>query len=117
MVRNAQPITIDRLRAAHAVRRKEIRQRLKEFREVWRNGSDARLWEELVYCIFTAGASAKMGIRAVDAVRPLLQNGTREALTDALTKPPAYRFHNVRAAHVVKTRDYLRSSFAMQLRK
>ena len=117
MVRNEQPVTIDRLREAHARRRKEIRRRLREFREVWEVGSDARFWEELVYCIFTAGASAKMGMRAVNAVRPLLQDGSREALTQALTQPPAYRFHNVRAAHVVKTRDYLRGSFAMQLRK
>jgi N-glycosylase/DNA lyase len=117
MGKKAQPVTIDRLREAHAGRRKVIRQRLREFREIWRSGSDARLWEELVYCIFTAGASAKMGIRAVNAVRPLLHDGSQEALTHALIQPPAYRFHNVRAAHVVKTRDYLRSAVAMQLRK
>jgi len=116
MARNQQLVTIDRLRAAHAARRKEIRHRLREFREVWVAGSDARLWEELVYCIFTAGASAKMGMRAVMAVRPLLEDGTREELTYALTQPPAYRFHNVRAAHVVKTRNYLRESFSMRLR-
>ena len=113
---NPEPVTLDRLRAAHADRRKEIRGRLRDFREVWQNGSDARLWEELVYCIFTAGASAKMGARAVAAVRPLLKAGTREALTRALTQPPAYRFHNVRAEYVVRTRDYLQGSFAMRLR-
>jgi N-glycosylase/DNA lyase len=117
MARNLQPVTIDRLREAHARRRPEIRKRLREFREVWQSGSDDRLWEELVYCIFTAGASAKMGLRAVTAVKPLLQDGTQQALTDALTKPPAYRFYNVRAAHVVKTREYLRGSFSMEIRK
>jgi len=116
MTRNPEPVTNDRLRETHALRRREIRRRLREFRKVWVTGSDARLWEELVYCIFTAGASAKMGMRAVAAVRPLLQDGTREQLTSALTQPPAYRFHNVRAAHVVKTRNYLRESFSMQLR-
>lgn len=70
-----------------------------------------------MYCIFTAGASAKMGLRAVAAVRPLLQEGTRDALTAALSQPPSYRFYNVRAEHVVKTRDYLRTSFSMQIRK
>src|SRR5881296_1432655 len=100
MIRNPQPATIDRLREAHAKRRTEIRHRLREFRQVWIKGSDACLWEELVYCIFTAGASAKMGLRAVTAVRPLLQDGSCEELTYALTQPPAYRFHNVRAAHI-----------------
>lgn len=117
MNRNSQPVTLDRLREAHGVRRKEIRKRLREFRDVWKSGSDSRLWEELVYCIFTAGASARMGLRAVSAVRPLLRDGSREALTRALTEPPAYRFYNVRAEHVVRTRDYLTNSFSMEIRK
>ncbi|HVS20981.1 MAG TPA: hypothetical protein VHD88_03995 [Pyrinomonadaceae bacterium] len=115
--RNPESVTVERLRDAHAQRRKEIRARLREFREVWRTGSDAQLWEELVYCIFTAGASAKMGFNAVTAIRPLLKDGTREAMTRALTKRPAYRFFNVRPGYVVATRDYLRESFSMRLRR
>ena len=114
---NREPITIDRLRATYAKRRKEIRARLREFNSVWETGSDTRLWEEMVYCIFTAGASAKMGLTAVNAVKPLLGDGNRMAITRALKKPPAYRFHNVRAAHLVTTRDYLRKNFSMRLRE
>ena len=114
---NREPITIDRLRATYAKRRKEIRARLREFNSVWETGSDTRLWEEMVYCIFTAGASAKMGLTAVNAVKPLLGDGNRMAITRALKKPPAYRFHNVRAAHLVTTRDYLRTNFSMRLRE
>jgi N-glycosylase/DNA lyase len=113
---NREPVTIDRLRATYAERRKEIRARLREFRSVWQTGSDRRLWEEMVYCIFTAGASAKMGLTAVNAVRPLLDNGTRAAITRALRQPPAYRFHNVRAEHLVTTREFLRRNFSMRLR-
>jgi len=98
------------------MRRKEIRARLNEFDCVWQSGSDARLWEEMVYCIFTAGASATMGLTAVHAVRPLLDRGNRVALTRALKKPPAYRFHNVRAEHIVATRSYLRKTVSMRLR-
>src|SRR6266705_5151675 len=114
--RDREPASREKIRAAYEARRKEMRARVRELREVWKTGSDDRLWEELVYCIFTAGASAKMGLRAVTAVRPLLQDGSCEELTYALTQPPAYRFHNVRAAHIVKTRNYLRESFSMQLR-
>ena len=114
---NREPITIDHLRATYAERRKEIRARLREFNRVWQSGSDTRLWEEMVYCIFTAGASAKMGLTAVNAVRPLLGSGNRAAITRALKKPPAYRFHNVRAAHLVTTREYLRKNFSMRLRE
>lgn len=113
---NREPVTVESVRVAHAARRQEIRARLREFREVWRTASDALLWEELVYCIFTAGSSAKMGFSAVAAVRPLLKDGTREAMTRALAERPAYRFYNVRAEYVVTTRDYLRESHSMRLR-
>ena len=111
-----EAVTIARLRAVHFERRKEIRARLREFDQVWQTGSDKLLWEEMVYCIFTAGASAMSGSVAVDAVRPLLQDGTRAAITRALKKRPAYRFHNVRAEYVVSTRSYLRDSVSMRLR-
>lgn len=110
------PATLEAIRATHQARRKEIRARLREFREVWNTGSDGRLWEELVYCIFTAGASARMGLRAVDAIRPLLKQGAAEAMTSALVKARAYRYPNARPAYIVTTRDYLQQSFAMRLR-
>lgn len=115
-MRVQEPVTIDRLRVTHLTRRNEIRARLKEFDSVGQSASDARLWEEMVYCIFTAGSSAAMGLTAVNAVRPLLGNGTRAAITRALKKPPAYRFHNVRAAHLVATRKYLDKTLSMRLR-
>jgi N-glycosylase/DNA lyase len=116
MPRNQEPVTVAKLRLAHDARRAEIRKRLREFREVWRAGSDARLWEELVYCIFTAGASAKMGLRSVEAVRPLLKNGKPGAMTRALVAAGAHRFPNARPHYVTATRDYLKSSCAMRLR-
>jgi N-glycosylase/DNA lyase len=116
VIREREPITIDRLRVTHVARRGAIRARLREFHQVWQTGSDARLWEELVYCIFTAGASAKMGLRSVEAVRPLLESGHRPAMTRALIKAGAHRFPNARPAYVVSTRSYLQKSIAMRLR-
>ncbi|HYK19960.1 MAG TPA: N-glycosylase/DNA lyase [Pyrinomonadaceae bacterium] len=103
--------------ATHRARRKEIRKRLGEFQEVWRNGSDARLWEELAYCIFTAGASARMGLTAVDAVRPLLLDGEAEAMTVALKNAGAHRFPVARPRYIVSTRNYFYADCGMALRK
>jgi N-glycosylase/DNA lyase len=114
--RYQEPVTVEKLRTAHLARRKEIRARLREFRRVWQDGSDTQLFEEMVYCIFTAGASAVSGSGAVNAVRPLLKDGSRVALTRALKQKPAYRFHNVRAEYVVSTRSYLSETVAMRLR-
>jgi N-glycosylase/DNA lyase len=115
--RDQQPVTIESLHVAHAARRKEVRARLREFRHIWQTASDARLWEEMVYCIFTAGASAKMGLRSVEALRPLLAKGQQNEMTRALVAAGAHRFPNARPAYVVITRDYLQSSFSMRLRE
>jgi len=114
---NRDPVTVDRLRAEYAQRRKEIRARLREFRRVWQTASDSRLWEEMVYCIFTAGASAKMGLRSVDALRPLLKTGAQAEMTKALVAAGAHRFPNARPGYVIVTRDYLEEFFSMQLRR
>lgn len=105
------------MRAAYAERKKEIRARLREFRRVWQTASDGRLWEEMVYCIFTAGASAKMGLRSVEALRPLLESGAQREMTRALIAAGAHRFPNARPAYVIVTRAYLQQSFSMRLRE
>lgn len=115
--RDHQPVTIDRVRAVHKARRKEIRNRIAEFSEVWRSGSDVRLWEELVFCIFTAGASARMGLRSIEAVRPLLVDGSADEMTKALVAAGAHRFPNARPGYVVVTRDYLRRHCDLKLRE
>jgi len=115
--RNQEPVTVERVVATHRARRKEIRKRLGEFEAVWRKGSDARLWEELAYCIFTAGASARMGINSVDAVRALLLEGDSDAMTVALKKAGAHRFPVARPRYIVTTRNYFRADCGMKLRK
>src|SRR6185369_15046845 len=71
----------------------------------------------MVYCIFTAGASAKMGLRSVDALRPLLKTGAHAEMTNALVAAGAHRFPNARPGYVVVTRDYLHESCSMRLRE
>ncbi|HLM55112.1 MAG TPA: hypothetical protein VK422_03230 [Pyrinomonadaceae bacterium] len=113
--REPSPVTVETIRAAHRARRREIRARLREFEEVWRGGTDERLWEEMVYCIFTAGASARMGLNSVEAVRPLLARGTHEELAGALTG--RHRYPRARAGYVVATRDFLSRDCRLRLRE
>lgn len=117
MHRNHQPVTVESIRAAHKARKREIRRRLAEFQAVWLGGSNARLWEELVFCIFTAGASARMGLKAVEAIRPLLLKGKREDMTRALRLAGAHRFPVERPCYIVITRDFLREHCGMKLRQ
>jgi N-glycosylase/DNA lyase len=115
--RDHQLVTVEAIRATHKARQRDIKVRLAEFREVWRIGSDSRLWEELAFCIFTAGASARMGLKSIEAIRPLLDQGRRDQMTRALKKAGAHRFPVARPGYIVETRHYLRKHFGMEIRQ
>lgn len=98
----------------HAERRPEIRRRLAEFEDVWKSEGDDRIWEEMVFCFFTGGCSARMGLRSVDAVRPFLLNGTQEELAVALTG--VHRYPNARSRYIVFSREFLQGEYGMKLK-
>lgn len=114
MPRPKEPVTIESLNAAHRARRGEAATRLAEFDAVWAEGSDERLWEELVFCIFTAGASARMGLRSVEAVKNLLRGGSHEELAGALRG--VHRYPVARSGYIVTTRDFLERDCRLCLR-
>jgi N-glycosylase/DNA lyase len=110
-----KPLTIEKIKAAHAERRAEIRARLTEFEAVWENETDERLWEEMVFCFFTGGCSARMGLRSVEAVRPILQTGNHHELADALRG--RHRYPNARAGYIVASREFLQEHCGLRLRE
>jgi N-glycosylase/DNA lyase len=112
--RDKEPVTVEKIRAAHGERACEIRSRLAEFSLLWRNASDEELLEELVFCIFTAGASARMGLRSVAAVRPLLKRGDHATLAGALSG--VHRYPRARSGYIVVTREFLKKDCKMRLR-
>ena len=75
---------------------------------------DYRIFEELCFCIFTANTSAEMGAKAVDAVRNVIITGNADDMTRRLEG--IYRFNNVRPAHIIHTRNYLKNSLNFQLK-
>ena len=115
MKKEQTPVTIEKIKQAHAERHDEIRARLAEFEDVWKEGRDERLWEEMVFCFFTGGCSAKMGLRSVEAVRPLLLDGTHEELMNALVG--RHRYPRARAGYIVASRDFLQEHCNLELRE
>ena len=115
MKKEQTPLTIEKIKAAHAERRGEILARLAEFRAVWENEPDERLWEEMVFCFFTGGCSARMGIRSVEAVRPILLTGNHAELSAALRG--RHRYPNARAGYIVASREFLQEHCDLKLRK
>ena len=108
------PLTIDNIKAAHAARRDEIRARLGEFESIWADEPDERLWEEMVFCFFTGGCSARMGMRSIEAVRPLLLTGTHDELMNALVG--RHRYPRARSGYIVASREFLQAHCGLELR-
>lgn len=109
------PLTIERIKQNHIERGADIRRRIAEFEEIWANGSDEKLWEEMVYCFFTGGCSARMGLNSIEAVRPILLTGTHDELMNALVGK--HRYPRARAGYIVASRDFLQEHCGMRLRK
>jgi N-glycosylase/DNA lyase len=110
---SSEPLTVQKIREVHRARRDEISTRLAEFRTVGREADNDRLWEEMVFCFFTGGCSAKMGLRSVEAARPLLKAGTQAELAAALTG--VHRYPNERAKYIVHSRDFLKDDCDLDL--
>ena len=114
MKNNSEPVTAEKIKAVHFERSKAIKDRLAEFENIGKYGSDARFWEEMVYCFFTGGCSAKMGLRSVEAVKPLLADGSWVEIRDALSG--VHRYPNARARYVVESREFLREHCDLKIR-
>ena len=123
---------IKKLKQEYNNKKDRIKERLSQFEKFfnkpyswfYRNGElfllpvgtqdDYRIFEELAFCIFTANTSAEMGAKAVDSVRNVLINGTADDMTRRLEG--IYRFNNVRPAHIIHTRTYLKNSLNFKLK-
>ncbi|QQS45860.1 MAG: N-glycosylase/DNA lyase [Acidobacteriota bacterium] len=105
---------IDELRKIHRMKRPAIRARLDEFASIGRDADDDALFEELVFCIFTAGASARMGLNSIARVHGHLRRYSQPRLARLLTG--AHRFPNARSRYIVHTRRYLQGNCRLRLR-
>lgn len=106
-------LLMDELRKSYGGKRAAIRARLGEFAEIRRSGDDARLFEELCYCIFTAGASARMGLNSIERIRRHLFNGGHRRLETLLVG--AHRYPRARSGYIVHTRNYLKRECGLRL--
>jgi len=105
---------IEELRIDYQSKKPLIVNRFLEFREVYAQGDDA-IFQELCYCILTAGSSAKMGMRTVNALRDILMTGSLRELQERANKNHA-RFWRMRPSYIIQTREYLNNTFGFKLK-
>lgn len=94
---------LELLQAEYAAKRSAIDARLEEFRRVGQ-GSDEGLFEELCFCILAVQTDARRSDAAVSALRDadLLRSGRPRQLAAFLRHRT--RFHNHKAAFIVRAR-------------
>lgn len=102
------------LQQSYFAKQAAIRARMAEFAAIVREADDARLFEELAYCIFTAGASARMGLNSIERVRKHLLKSSHGKLEALLVG--AHRYPRARSGYIVHTRQYLKGECGLRLR-
>jgi N-glycosylase/DNA lyase len=106
---------IDELKKDYRAKKPFIVRRLAEFRAAFEKG-DRVIFEELCYCILTAGSSAKMGMRTVAALKDLIHTGGEKEL-QRRAKTHRVRFWRLRPSYIVQTREYLNDACGMKLQR
>ncbi len=102
-----------KLKQSYLEKKDLIKARLQEFKDILKKGDDKKIFEELVFCIFTAGASAKMGLKSVDAIKDVLMEGSEDEIYSKLQHVHMYPG---RANYIVHTREYLKREYNFKLK-
>ena len=113
MKENDSITTTAQLKKIHQEKRKIIRQKLREFRDIWKNANDKELFEELAFCICAGGFSAKGALGCVERIRPILMTASANVISRII----GHRYPNERAKYLVHTRNYLKKELNFEIKK
>lgn len=105
---------IEELRRSYEAKKPLINERMSEFAEVYSQGDEA-IFLELCFCIFTAGASAKMGLACIEAIKDIVLTANADELEACLVGK--HRYPRARAGYIIHTRDYLQQEWDLQMKK
>ena len=85
----------------------DIKKRLKEFKNIWKNGSNEEIHLELSFCILTPQSKAVNAWRAITKLKEndLIFNGRAEEIVEFLN---IVRFKNNKAKYLVELREQMR---------
>lgn len=83
-----------------------IEKRLKEFKEIWEQGSNEDIHLELSFCILTPQSKAKSSWEAIESLKEnkLIWKGSKEEIAPFLNK---VRFKNTKAENLVRLREQM----------
>ena len=103
------------LKKEYELKKDKIQSRLKDFEEIFNKGNKS-IFEELCFCILTPNTSAKMGIKAMNSLKPVLYIGNLQELQETLKKS-GYRYPNKRAEYLIEVRDFIKNELKFKLKE
>jgi len=103
------------IRIKQAENKAILNKRLSEFKQTYKKGNN-EIFKELCFCILTANASARSGLKAIDALGNLVFTGSETEISNSLHKC-GYRFWRKRANYIVETREFMQKQCNMELKK
>jgi N-glycosylase/DNA lyase len=106
---------IDDLKKYYDFAKPLIERRMKEFDTFILTATNNDFFRELVFCILTANASAKMALKSIDVLGDKIFTESEEDICAALRGN--YRFPNVRSNYIVRSRKFLQDEHTMDFRK
>ncbi len=101
------------LKRGYEAKKALIAQRMQEFKEVYEQGDEA-IFAELCFCIFTAGASARMGLTCIDAIKDIILTGSAFEIEARIAGK--HRYPKARAGYIIHTRDFLQKECDLHIR-
>lgn len=105
---------LDYLKRSYAQKKHLIDARLKEFEDVFHQGDEA-IFKELCFCLFTAGSSARTGLKSIAAIEDILMTGSAEELAARLKG--IHRYWSRRAEYVVLAREFMQNELSFRLKE
>jgi len=107
---------IESLKGIYQNIKPQIANRIQEFKIVWDNADDKKLFVELAFCIFTPQSSARSCWKAVQLLldKNLMFNGTAEQISMEIN---IVRFRNNKARYLVEAREKLTGKNRISLKE
>ncbi|MDQ1317544.1 MAG: 8-oxoguanine glycosylase/AP lyase [Candidatus Poribacteria bacterium] len=104
---------IDELKHSYELKKEIIKQRIHEFENIYKLGDEA-IFTELCFCIFTAGSSARAGLKCIDAIKDIILTGSALEFESRIQK--MHRYPKARSEYIVHTRNYLHEEFNFKIK-
>lgn len=100
---NKNSLNLHSLKELYSLKKVEICQKLKDFKNLWLQGTDEDIFEELAFCILTPQSKAKACWKAIERlkIKNLLKSGSQEEIRREIRD---VRFKNKKADYLVESR-------------